>query len=461
MINTNKTRVFSYINYIILSCVVPIGYFAPLGEWLLISFLAVSTIIIFLNNSYKITFKNFYIILISIILVLISYFYSINPYRSLEVIIPVTGMIIAIYIILNIPSRYIINNLDAIIGIPIFLTSLCVFLDIFFNTELRSSLALLAGDKPTSDSGNYSRGIIILTMMMPISVALLINNKRYIFAFIILTLISLVVILGPNGSSKVALICSYCTALIVYFLGGKSFFSFGAISLLWILFCPFISIKMIPIIKNINYEVERIYSCKDIIEKAKIENHVYRYIDDSKLVIIYQNTYETYKILQNNKCLRKFSWQDTSSGGSIIHRLLVWEYVGKTLLQKPFIGHGIGTSRLIGQNIVLNIPYSNQDIKGGIPLHPHNNFLQIWLELGLLGTLIISLIWIKIIKFGITIRKNSYILGTGVCTSIVTTFVICNLTFGAFQAWWMASLGLFFLVIVQASKQKNNNRKVI
>ena len=200
---------------------------------------------------------------------------------------------------------------------------------------------------------------------------------------------------------------------ILYFLGKKSFFYFGVVSLLWILFSPFISIKVVPIVKNINYEIK----------------------------------------LQ--------PWQETPSGGSIVHRLLVWEYVGNTLLQKPIIGHGIGTSRLIGQNIIFNIPYTNREIKGGIPLHPHNNFLEIWLELGLLGALIISLIWIKIIKFGISIRKNSYILGTGVCTSIVTMFVMCNLTFGAFQAWWMASLGLIFLIIMKASEQINNNRKVI
>ena len=74
------------------------------------------------------------------------------------------------------------------------------------------------------------------------------------------------------------------------------------------------------------------------------------------------------------------------------------------ILSKPILGHGVGTSRLIGQNIILNIPKTNQEIypeghveiKGGIPLHPHNNFLEIWLELGLLGILMLSFIWIKI-----------------------------------------------------------------
>ena len=145
-------------------------------------------------------------------------------------------------------------------------------------------------------------------------------------------------------------------------------------------------------------------------------------------------------------------WQKTSIGGSIIHRLLVWEYVGSEILKKPLLGNGIGTSRLIGQNIVLNIPNTNQEIRGGIPLHPHNSFLEIWLELGLLGIIVLSFIWIKIIKFGMNIRKNSFVIGTGVCTSIVTIFVISNLSFGAFQAWWMASIGLLCFIILESCK---------
>ena len=66
--------------------------------------------------------------------------------------------------------------------------------------------------------------------------------------------------------------------------------------------------------------------------------------------------------------------------------------------------------------------------------------------------MIISLLWIKIIKFGIDIRKKSYVLGTGVCASIVSIFVISNLSFGVFQPWWMASIGLTFLIMLQAYK---------
>ena len=108
------------------------------------------------------------------------------------------------------------------------------------------------------------------------------------------------------------------------------------------------------------------------------------------------------------------------------------------------------------QKKFLKVPNTKLEIKGGIPLHPHNNFLEIWLELGLLGIIIVSFLWINIIKLGTNIRKKSYILGTGVCTSIITIFVICNLSFGAFQAWWMASIGLIFLVIFQSYKQQKS-----
>ena len=203
MINANNSIIFNYINYFTLACIIPIGYFAPIGEWLLLSFFALSTIIKLILNNFTIKLYNYYILLISIFLLIISYFWSINPERSLEVILPTSGIIISIYIILNVSSSNITKNIHNIVGIPLLLTSLCIFLDLVFNTEIRSSLALLVGDKPTSISGNFSRGIVILTMILPISIALYIYKKKYILAFILMGLASTVVFfLGPMNQLK-------------------------------------------------------------------------------------------------------------------------------------------------------------------------------------------------------------------------------------------------------------------
>ncbi len=413
MIDKYLKNIFNFINYFILALIVPIGYFAPIGEWLLISLYSITAILYLFTNRIKPLLNNTYIFLLSIIVISLSFLWSINQDRTLEVIISMTGIITAIYISLNINIVNNITKLENIIGYPIIITSVFILSDLIFNSEIRSSLAILAGDKPTSISSNFSRGIIILTMLMPLSVSLYINKNKSIKAFIVFIMVCSIVILGPNDSSKVALICALLASLIIYFLGPRAFKYFGIISIIFILFLPIFSSKICPLLGSIEKEL---YS-----EKQK-----------------------------NN-----LAWQETSIGGSIIHRLLVWEYVGNQIYTKPFLGFGAGTSRLIGQNIILKIPNSNQEIKGGIPLHPHNNFLEIWLELGLLGIVIISMIWMKIIQYGIKIRKESYVIGTGVCSSIVTIFIISNLSFGVFQAWWMSSIALIFLVILKSTKYNN------
>ncbi|HIG09679.1 MAG TPA: hypothetical protein EYQ51_08015 [Alphaproteobacteria bacterium] len=424
------TKIFKYINYFTLACIIPLSYFAPMGEWLLISFLSLATIIDCFINKTKIHLNNLFVFILSLLIIMISFYWSINTERTLEVIGPITGIIIAIYITLNSSSNNHIISIKNIIGVPIILTSICILSDIILNTEIRSSLAIIAGDAPTSKSGNYSRGIIIITIIMPLVVALYIHNNNKLMALSVFLLVSLMILLGPNDTAKMALICALISSIIIYFLGPRSFLYFGIISYIFILFLPIISTKIAPQIGHIEKNITVIKP----LSGSRISSDTRTQIGNT------------------NYSKQTLPWQKTSIGGSIIHRLLVWEYVGSEILKKPLLGNGIGTSRLIGQNIVLNIPNTNQEIRGGIPLHPHNSFLEIWLELGLLGIIVISFIWIKIIKFGMNIRKNSFVIGTGVCTSIVTIFVIYNLSFGVFQAWWMASVGLLCFIILESCK---------
>jgi len=438
MVNTNTNIIYKYINYITLACIVPIGYFAPLGEWLLISFFSLSIIISYIINPTKLNLNNLFLYLSSILIVLASLFWTINPERTINVIGPISGIIIAIYITLHIRKIKSIKNLENIIGIPLILTSLCIFADITLNTEIRSSLASLAGDLPTSKSAGFGRGLIVITMIMPITVSLYLYKKSYFRALFLLLLVSIIVLLGPNDTAKLALMSTLISSIIIYFLGPKSFLFFGILSLLYILCLPIISTKIFSKLGQINYDINIMVVCTESYHSPSMPQ-----------------SNKWYKLPNINKCSRHFEWQETPLGGSIIHRLLVWEYVGKQIIKKPFLGHGAGTSRLIGQNIILHVPNSAQNIKGGVPLHPHNNYLQVWLEFGILGIIIASFIWVKILRFGFIKRRESYVLGTGICSTIITIFVASNLSFGVFQAWWMASVGLIFLVALQSAEDKN------
>jgi len=391
---------------------IPMSYFAPIGEWLLISILAIISLFKYIYKPIKINFSNIFLFIIISLIFYFSYIFSINNTRSLEVLGPNLGIIFSVFVILILTSNNKIKKLEKFIGISILITSFIIICDLTIQTEIKTNLASLVGDNPSSESANFSRGILILTMLMPIVTSILFNKKKYLYGSILLFIISIIILIGPNHTAKIALICSLIAAITIYIFGPRSFIFFGLVSGLIILFIPLISLKIFPSIGKYEKSIE-------------------------------------YKNRSGDKSFRRMAWQETSTGGSVIHRLLVWEFAGKEILKKPLFGHGIGTSRLIGQNIILNIPNTNSEIKGGIPLHPHNNFIEIWLELGIIGITIISFIWFKIIKYGYYLRKQSFILGTGACTSIVAMFIICNLSFGFFQTWWMSSLGLIFLIIQQ------------
>ena len=105
MINQYIKNMFNYINYFTLACIIPIGYFAPLGEWLLLSLLSITTLLNIVINHSKVNYNNLFIFGISILIIFISYFWSINPERTSEVIGPISGIIIAIFIALNVTSN--------------------------------------------------------------------------------------------------------------------------------------------------------------------------------------------------------------------------------------------------------------------------------------------------------------------------------------------------------------------
>jgi hypothetical protein len=472
----------------------PIAYFAPLGEWLILSLISISSLAYFLLDKFKIHFKYILFFMSTIFIVCLSYFWSINQALTLKVIGPVSGIILAIFITLFISKHEKIMGFERLIGIPLIITSICILFDLVLNTEIRSTLAKIAGDEPTSLSGNYGRGIIVLNIIMPISMALFLNYKNKLMAIVVFLLVSTITWIGPNETAKITLICSYLSMIIIYFLGPRVFYYFGIVSFAWILFIPITSIKFIPSISNFEYKIEKNVPCAQLTRSAIVHNFSYYYENKSKLIIIDDdnlksvwniNTYSTkikpselieayekgntivgeskHQGNDNDICTKKQNWQELFSLSSIIHRFLVWEYVGAEILKKPLLGNGIGTSRVIGQKVILKVPRSSmkseseeqfrfQEIKGAIPLHPHNNFLEIWLELGLIGIIMLLIIWTRIIKYGINLRKKSYYLGTGYCTSIVSIFIVANLSFGFFQAWWMSTIALVFLIIINSVK---------
>lgn len=116
-----------------------------------------------------------------------------------------------------------------------------------------------------------------------------------------------------------------------------------------------------------------------------------------------------------------------------VHRLYIWEFASEKAMEQPLFGWGLHASR--------HIPGGNQEVLPGkklLPLHPHDNILQVWLELGYVGVIVLALL------IGFILRQiERYPMTAGeraLCAGIVVSYMLIGMTaYGMWQSWWVAS----------------------
>jgi exopolysaccharide production protein ExoQ len=130
---------------------------------------------------------------------------------------------------------------------------------------------------------------------------------------------------------------------------------------------------------------------------------------------------------------------------SALHRIKVWEFTATNISDKPFTGWGLDSSR--------NIPGGNQIITGSetyMPLHPHNGVLQIWLELGAPGAALMAALMLVAL---LGMRKFSPLNQAGATAAFMGGLVIVCLSFGIWQSWWVATLGLMTALVIAQTRE--------
>jgi O-antigen ligase len=130
--------------------------------------------------------------------------------------------------------------------------------------------------------------------------------------------------------------------------------------------------------------------------------------------------------------LKEFDSSHQFSGGQ---RLEIWHFAAVNTLDRPITGHGINSSRFIPNNGAVSA-FQPPD-KPVITLHPHDAFLQIWLELGVVGVILMAALLLAALREtrGWTEGANRFVLAGG-----AAALVIAGLAFGIWQTWWMATL---------------------
>ena len=155
-----------------------------------------------------------------------------------------------------------------------------------------------------------------------------------------------------------------------------------------------------------------------------------------------------------------------------MNRMITWRFTSEKIMEKPLLGWGLRTSRILpggGEkyNIVRIRENGSRQVMSRdffIPLHPHNQFLQIWLELGALGAIAFALVGaIFILRIGrlpMQKSRSEWMIG-----AIVTLIVYGQISFGAWQNWWIAgqflSVGLLLVTLsAESANRKPDQTKV-
>ena len=148
---------------------------------------------------------------------------------------------------------------------------------------------------------------------------------------------------------------------------------------------------------------------------------------------------------------------------SAVHRLVIWDFTVARIAEKPLTGWGLEASRAMPGGRAqpdtatldrLNITnpaqrafLANPHVEV-MPLHPHNGALQLWLELGGIGALLGAVLMLAL---GFAASRSAVpAVGAGMLASAAVTGM---LSFGLWQAWWVASLLLAMVALHLAPRR--------
>ncbi|MCW2245766.1 O-antigen ligase [Azospirillum fermentarium] len=117
------------------------------------------------------------------------------------------------------------------------------------------------------------------------------------------------------------------------------------------------------------------------------------------------------------------------------HRVEIWDRAATKILESPWLGLGLDSSRAVPAGGVTSKfePMDNTLL----PLHPHNAFLQVWFELGAAGAVLATALLLLVLRAVGRLAAGDQPLALALYAAGLT---LSSMAYGLWQAWWMAAL---------------------
>jgi O-antigen ligase len=135
-------------------------------------------------------------------------------------------------------------------------------------------------------------------------------------------------------------------------------------------------------------------------------------------------------------------------------RIAIWRAFAEVVTLSPLVGHGFGASAALPDAAVTQVlsPATREALR---QVHPHNAFLQIWVELGAVG---VFLIWMALVGVFRQVERLPRTLQAPAFGLLASALTVAAVSHGAWQAWWLASLGagaLGFILLARGEAPAN------
>ncbi len=119
---------------------------------------------------------------------------------------------------------------------------------------------------------------------------------------------------------------------------------------------------------------------------------------------------------------------------SALARIKIWTFTSQHILEEPLFGHGIDASKGLETDTGTGSGFFEPGVTV-VSHHPHNIFLQIWLDFGMVGALLWGglLLILTYRVYNAHETAQPYIVAAAFCS-----LMMLSTTFSLLQAWWLS-----------------------
>jgi hypothetical protein len=143
--------------------------------------------------------------------------------------------------------------------------------------------------------------------------------------------------------------------------------------------------------------------------------------------------------------------------GSAKARVIIWNFTSERILEKPIFGVGTNSTRYIDEKRIANkeaVRPPGFVVTPATRAHPHNIYLQIWYELGVIGVFAFGI-------FGLSLLKKIYDLPRSVWPFAIAYSALCiaviTPSYGMWQNWFQAVIAVSAMAFCAVSTKTQSS----